>query len=88
MKTGFTAEFPECSGSEPVAQITFIKAGMFSAKAAQVIGGLGSLETMDFDNFCASFRKEGRVNPLDEIFADADDAKMARRLGIPVFDTG
>ncbi len=62
------------------------KAGMFSAKAAQVIGGLGSLETMDFDNFCASFRKEGRVNPLDEIFADADDAKMARRLGIPVFE--
>ena len=62
------------------------KAGMFSAKAAQVIGGLGSLETMDFDNFCASFRKEGRDNPLDAIFADADDAKMARRLGIPVFE--
>ena len=62
------------------------KAGMFSAKAARAIGGLGALETMDFDNFCASFRKEGRVNPLDEIFADADDAKMARRLGVPVFE--
>ena len=62
------------------------KAGMFSAKAANAIGGLGSLETMDFDNFCASFRKEGRDNPLDAIFADADDAKMARRLGIPVFE--
>ena len=62
------------------------KAGMFSAKAASAIGGLGALETMDFDNFCASFRKEGRVNPLDEVFADADDAKMARRLGVPVFE--
>ena len=62
------------------------KAGLFSAKAANAIGGLGALETMDFDNFCAAFRKEGRVNPLDEIFADPDDAKMARRLGIPVFE--
>jgi hexokinase len=62
------------------------KEGLFSAKAASLIGGLGSLETMDFDNFCASFRKEGRDNPLDTIFADADDAKMARRLGIPVFE--
>ncbi len=62
------------------------KAGMFSAKAASAIGGLGALETMDFDNFCAAFKKEGRVNPLDEIFADADDAKMARRLGIQVFE--
>ena len=62
------------------------KAGMFSDKAAQAIGGLGALETMDFDNFCAGFVKAGRVNVLDEIFADADDAKMARRLGIPVFE--
>ena len=62
------------------------KEGLFSAKAASAIGGLGALETMDFDNFCASFRKEGRDNPLDAIFADPDDAKMARRLGIPVFE--
>ena len=62
------------------------KAGMFSEKAAKAIGGLGALETMDFDNFCAAFRKEGRENPLDAIFADADDAKMARRLGVPVFE--
>ena len=62
------------------------KEGMFSAKAAAGIGGLGSLETIDFDNFCAAFRKEGRANPLDDIFADADDAKMARRLGVPVFE--
>jgi len=62
------------------------KAGLFSAKAAQTIAGLGSLETMDFDNFCASFKKEGRDNPLDVIFGDADDARMARRLGLPVFE--
>ena len=62
------------------------RAGMFSEKAAKAIGGLGSLETMDFDNFCAAFRKEGRENPLDAVFADPDDAKMARRLGIPVFE--
>jgi len=62
------------------------KAGMFSSKAASAIVGLGSLETMDFDNFCAAYKKEGRENPLDSIFADADDAKMARRLGLPVFE--
>jgi len=62
------------------------KAGLFSAKAASAISGLGALETMDFDNFCASFVKEGRVNVLDGIFADPDDARMARRLGTPVFE--
>ena len=62
------------------------KEDLFSKKAAAAIAGLGSLETMDFDNFCAGFKKEGRDNVLDSIFADADDAKMARRLGIPVFE--
>lgn len=62
------------------------KAGLFSKKAASAITGLGTLETMDFDNFCASHSKEGRANPLDAVFAGADDAKMARRLGIPVFE--
>ena len=62
------------------------KAGLFSAKAASAIGGIGALETMDLDSFCAAFKKEGRDNPLDAIFADPDDAKMARRLGIPVFE--
>ena len=62
------------------------KAGMFSAKAASAIGGLGALETMDFDNFCAGFKKPGRDNVLDAIFADPDDAKMAKRLGVPVFE--
>lgn len=62
------------------------KAGLFSGKASSAILGLGSLESMDFDNFCARFKKPGRDNVLDTIFADEDDAKMARRLGIPVFE--
>ena len=62
------------------------KEGLFSKKAADAIGGLGALETMDFDNFCAGFKKPGRDNVLDAIFADPDDAKMAKRLGIPVFE--
>ena len=62
------------------------KEGLFSKKAADAICGLGALETMDFDNFCAAFKKPGRDNVLDAIFADADDAKMARRLGLPVFE--
>ena len=62
------------------------KEGFFSKKASSAICGLGALETMDFDNFCAGFRKEGRDNVLDTIFADADDAKIAKKLGIPVFE--
>ncbi len=60
--------------------------GLFSKKAADAIGGLGALETMDFDNFCAGFKKEGRDNILDSIFSEAEDANMAKRLGIPVFE--
>jgi hexokinase len=59
---------------------------MFSKKAADAILGLGQLETMDFDNFCASYAKPGRENVLDAIFANPDDALVARRLGIPVFE--
>lgn len=62
------------------------KAGLFSKRAASAITGLGALETMDFDNFCASRTVEGRTNPLDSVFSGADDAKMARRLGIHVFE--
>ena len=62
------------------------KEGLFGAKTASAIAGLGALETMDFDNFTAKFKKEGRDNVLDSIFANADDARMARRLGLPVFE--
>ena len=62
------------------------KEGLFSKEAASALGGLGALETMDFDNFCAGFKKEGRDNVLDMIFADPDDAKLAKRLGLPVFE--
>ena len=62
------------------------KEGLFSKEAASALGGLGALETMDFDNFCAGFKKEGRDNVLDTIFSNPDDAKMAKRLGLPVFE--
>ena len=62
------------------------KEGFFSRAAAERVAGLPALETVDFDNFTAGCRKEGRENPLDGIFADAADAKMARRLGLPVFE--
>jgi len=62
------------------------KEGLFSPAAAQAIAGLGELESIDFNNFCAANKMEGRANPLDAIFADANDAKMARRLGLPVFE--
>ncbi|MBR2838813.1 MAG: hexokinase [Kiritimatiellae bacterium] len=62
------------------------KARLFSDRASAAVGGLGSLATMDFDNFCAGYRAEGRDNPLDAIFSDPDDARMARRLGVPVFE--
>lgn len=60
--------------------------GFFSKEAAERIIGLASLKTMDFDNFTAGCKVEGRANPLDEIFAKPADAKMARRLGLPVFE--
>ncbi|MBQ5531907.1 MAG: hexokinase [Kiritimatiellae bacterium] len=62
------------------------KAGMFSAQAASAVGGVGQLETMDLDNFCAKFAKPGRSNPLDSVFGDPSDAQMARRLALPVFE--
>lgn len=62
------------------------KEGFFSRGAAERIAGLASLETIDFDNFIAACKKKDRVNPLDEIFANQADAKMARRLGLPVFE--
>lgn len=62
------------------------KAGLFSPKAVGGLNGLGALSTMDFDDFCASIRREDRDNPLYSIFALPEDAKMARRLGLPVFE--
>ncbi len=62
------------------------KDGFFTKAAADKIGGLTALETMDFDNFVANYKKEGRKNPLDAIFMDETDAKVARRLGLPVFE--
>ncbi len=62
------------------------KEGFFSKPACAKITGLKTLETMDFDNFVANRKKEGRDNVLDAIFSDIADARMARRLGLPVFE--
>jgi len=62
------------------------KEGLFSVKAAQQLAGLGQLESIDLNNFCAAHKMDGRENVLDIIFADSNDAKMARRLGVPVFE--
>lgn len=62
------------------------KDGFFSPAASSRVAGLASLETIDFDNFVAGCISQGRDNPLDAAFADAADARMARRLGLPVFE--
>jgi len=61
------------------------KAGFFTSAARDRIAGLPALETRDLSEFCASYRDE-RVNPLEAVFADEADAKLARRLGLPVFE--
>lgn len=62
------------------------RSGFFSQSAAMKILGLGTLETIDVDNFSASIKLDNRSNPLDSIFSDAGDARIARRLAISVFD--
>ncbi len=62
------------------------KEGLFSRKAADALAGLGDLGTRDFGNFCAGYAEAGEVNPLANIFEACDDRKMARRLGLPVFE--
>ena len=57
----------------------------FSQKAAERVMALESLETIDFDNFCAQ-SAGSRPNPLDEVFTDEADREIARRLGRPVFE--
>ena len=61
------------------------KAGFFSETASRQIAAMSSLESMHLDNFCAQF-DSGKPNPLDKVFADANDAVLARRLATPVFE--
>lgn len=61
------------------------KAGFFTDAAAKQIASMPSLENMHLDNFCANF-DNGKPNPLFKVFADANDAAMARRLATPVFE--
>lgn len=60
------------------------KAGFFGKEAATGILSLGTLESMDLDNFCAGVKGD-RANPLDRIFAASADRVLARRLATPVF---
>ena len=61
------------------------KAGFFSEAAAKQVMALPDLESMHLDNFCAKF-DNGKPNPLDKVFAAANDAATARRLATPVFE--
>ena len=59
--------------------------GFFTREAANGILALGSLDSMDLDNFCAN-HKADRPNPLDRIFVTEPDRAAARRLATPVFE--
>lgn len=58
--------------------------GFFSNFAVAKILGIGKLETIEVDNFCGCRKSEGGI--IDAIFADIGDARMARRLALPVFE--
>lgn len=60
--------------------------GYFTASAATKVGGIGSIETIDVDDFCGCKKRDSRENILDTIFTDVCDVRMARRLAIPVFE--
>ena len=62
------------------------KEGFFSARAVRALGELAALETVDLDSFGAGAAIEGRANPLDAIFSARDDARIARRLALPVYE--
>ena len=59
--------------------------GFFGEMAMKGILSLGTLESMDLDNFCANFAAD-RPNPLDRIFIEDSDRMLARRLATPVFE--
>lgn len=61
------------------------KERFFSPGAAERLAKLSTLESMDFDNFCAQIQGK-RHNVLDDVFVDEADRVMARRLGTPVFE--
>ena len=60
------------------------KAGFFK-EAAKQVAALSTLESMHLDNFCAQY-DNGKPNPLNKVFSNANDAAMARRLATPVFE--
>ncbi len=62
------------------------KAGLLPKEILSRIVGLGSLSTADFSGFCAMDGDSDGSNPLFSIFSDPVNARMARRLGLPVFE--
>ncbi len=60
------------------------KAGFFK-DAANQLAAMTSLESMHLDNFCAGF-DNGKPNPLDKVFTNPNEAAIARRLAMPVFE--
>lgn len=60
--------------------------GFFTPAAAAKIGGMGTIETIDVDNFCISYKDAERVNPLEKIFAYPGDANVAKKLAISIFE--
>ena len=61
------------------------KAGFFSAAAATALARLATVETVDLDDFCSA-GAPAATNPLAAAFAAAEDARIARRLTLPVYE--
>ena len=62
------------------------KEGFFTKEASDKITGLGALESIDINLFGSAKKLEGRDNVLDAIFTDANDAKVARRFILAVYE--
>ena len=61
------------------------RTGFFKKETARDILSLGTLESIDLDNFCANYKTD-HANPLERIFTAESDRALARRLAIPVFE--
>lgn len=63
-----------------------VRQNFFSVNAASKLSGIAALETIDVDNFCGCKRVSGRENPIEAVFTEAGDIRIARRLALPVFE--
>lgn len=60
--------------------------GFFTEFASAKLGGMRTIETIDVDNFCSSYKVPDRANPLDTIFAAPGDRNIAKKLALSVFE--